>query len=180
MKQQLVKHRLEREVFEIDFTKRLDSSETISAPTILIERAGDVQDRWYDVTSDVFESTVMNGTKAVQLTVKAATTSASQPGGDYRVTISVNSSLNRHVVAVVEMRIDGEAPGAQPPVLDYPSALAELEASVDTALATKLDKTSAVDVLFSAGVGVILTAPDGSKHRLVVDNAGTLTTVLVP
>ena len=39
---------------------------------------------------------------------------------------------------------------------------------------------SLIDTVYDAGVGPVLTSPNGTKYRIVVDNAGVLSTVVVP
>lgn len=106
------KHRLEKEFYGHDFGAEMSAGETLSTPTVAVLRqTGGV---WVDVTSQFGAPAPTVGTGArslkassqVDFTLHAATGTA-QDAGDYVVRIEANTSIGRHLTALVRDRRAG-------------------------------------------------------------------------
>lgn len=106
-----VKHRDESEVYEIDFTNRLASGETISSVTALHVRKRNATSKdWANVSAEFgAPSGVINGTgKKVSFTLGAAAANE-QLRGDYIVYCEVVTNTGEIVVETPWLSVDDPA-----------------------------------------------------------------------
>lgn len=106
------KHRLEKEFFAHDFGAELSDGETLSSPTVkVLRQVGGV---WEDVTSQFGATTPLvatgsrSGKASAQVTfILHAASATHQDASEYVVRIEADSSLGRHLTALVKDRRSG-------------------------------------------------------------------------
>lgn len=103
-----LKHRNERELFEIDFANRVAAGETLSAPEVQVAKpAGGTA----DVTTEFVEtgSTVIVTTRLQFVLVVAA--AGKQTAGEYDVYGRVTTSQGRKLVGIAQLTVTAEVTG---------------------------------------------------------------------
>jgi hypothetical protein len=99
------KLRLEVDAYQIAFSDRLGTSETLVSTLVTLEHA--VLDTWVDVTSQfgTLNPTRIEANKTVQFALNAAISSG-QAVGRYRIICVVGTSAGRTLETTVDLLID--------------------------------------------------------------------------